>query len=437
MDVSTYGYVEEEYFFEGDATTYRLTDGELRADGRWVAAPSGSLPFRTRMVVRRPVDPAAFNGTVIVAWNNVSAGTDGFALDTPEIFEGGFAVAAVSVQVVSVHGFDTATSQGLVSWDPERYGSLSIPSDDASYSIFTAAAQLVGPGRDLAANDPMGGLDVKRLIAHGASQSAARLHTYYNAVQPLTKRFDGFLLDIHFGWSTPLAAEKEARERETNLVEVVDRFQPVTRLRDDLGAPVLVLNSETEASTFAWAGQPDTDTFRLWEAAGTSHASIHTIREVAGKFRRDWGVDLAAVPDLNGPSPNTVDLRPLRDASLFHMQRWLTESIPPSAQPRIEITGEPPTIVRDAHGIARGGIRLPAVAVPTARLTGTIGSATLLENLGGSSEPFSVDTLKTLYPTRELYLEKVEKAVSAGVAAGFILPRDATAMLLEAASTAP
>jgi hypothetical protein len=94
-------------------------------------------------------------------------------------------------------------------------------------------------------------------------------------------------------------------------------------------------------------------------------------------------------------------------------------------------------IVRDSRGIARGGIRLPAVEVPTAKVTGTTGSANVLENLGGSSEPFSADTLRDLYPTRELYLEKVEKAVSAGVAAGFILPRDAAAMISEAESTAP
>ncbi|SNQ46792.1 hypothetical protein FRACA_1560002 [Frankia canadensis] len=51
--MSTYGYVEE-YFLEGDATTYRPIDGESRVDGRWTAEPSGSLPFRTRMVVRCP-----------------------------------------------------------------------------------------------------------------------------------------------------------------------------------------------------------------------------------------------------------------------------------------------------------------------------------------------------------------------------------------------
>ncbi|WP_322748997.1 MULTISPECIES: alpha/beta hydrolase domain-containing protein [unclassified Frankia] len=434
VDVSTYGYVEEEYFFEGDATTYRLADGELRADGRWTAEPSDTHPFKTRMIIRRPVDAAKFNGTVIVSWINVSMGSDMFQLDTPETFEGGFAVVAVSAQAVGVHGFDTASPQGLVSWDPERYGSLAIPSDDASYGIFTAAAQLVGPKRDLGANDPMGGLDVKRLLATGASQSAARLHTYFNAVQPLTNLFDGFLLDVHFGWVAPLSTENASRE--PNLQGVVDLFQPVTRLRDDLDIPVLVVNTETETPTYFRVRQPDTEMFRLWEAAGTAHASSSSIQEVMIKFERDWGTSLPASPTLDRPSPNTVNLRPLRDASLFQMQRWLTEHIPPPAQPRIEIGGEPPTVVRDANGIARGGIRLPTVAVPTAKLTGSSGSANLIENLPGSSEPFSPETLKTLYPTRELYLEKVEKAVSAGMAAGFILPRDAARIMLEAESSA-
>ena len=37
--------------------------------------------------------------------------------------------------------------QGLMAWDPERYGSLSIASDDDSYDIFSQAARGVAPGR--------------------------------------------------------------------------------------------------------------------------------------------------------------------------------------------------------------------------------------------------------------------------------------------------
>ena len=74
--VEKVGGIEEEWFFEGTASGFRLAGGasEYRADGRWSAESSSQAPFRTRLLVVRPGDPARFNGTVIVNWNNVSAG---------------------------------------------------------------------------------------------------------------------------------------------------------------------------------------------------------------------------------------------------------------------------------------------------------------------------------------------------------------------------
>src|SRR5207302_3070654 len=101
----------------------------------------------TRMIVWRPSDAAAFNGTVVVVWNNVSGGYDivTAGLTSPELVDGGFAVAAVTTQKVGVHGLPGG--QGLAECDPERYAALSITSDDYSYDIFTQAARLVGPDR--------------------------------------------------------------------------------------------------------------------------------------------------------------------------------------------------------------------------------------------------------------------------------------------------
>ena len=74
--VEAVGGVEEEWFLEGTATAYGLADGATQypTDGRWPAVAIDEAPFRTRMVVVRPRDPKSFNGTVIVMWNNVSAG---------------------------------------------------------------------------------------------------------------------------------------------------------------------------------------------------------------------------------------------------------------------------------------------------------------------------------------------------------------------------
>ena len=138
VDLAELGYQQEEYFLEGKATRYGKAPGtELGWDGGWRVEPVGTSAFKTRMVVVRPVDPAAFSGTVIVGWNDVSAGYENFGGgDSPELFEGGFAYAAVSTQRVGVHGHPD-NPQGLRAWDPERYGSLSIPSDDI-VTIFSA-----------------------------------------------------------------------------------------------------------------------------------------------------------------------------------------------------------------------------------------------------------------------------------------------------------
>jgi hypothetical protein len=194
VDLARYGYVQEEWFVAGEATRYAPEPGtELGWDGHWSAVRAGVAPFRTRIVVMRPVDPAAFNGTAVLCWNNVSGGYDGYGGDgSPEILEGGYAYVAVSAQKVGVHGVPD-NPQGLTVWDPQRYGSLSHPGDDFSFDIFSQTARAVGPDRPRDP-DPMGGLDVQRLVAQGGSQSAMRLATYLNAVQPIAGVIDGFIL---------------------------------------------------------------------------------------------------------------------------------------------------------------------------------------------------------------------------------------------------
>ena len=69
-DLSEHGYVEEEFFIEGSARRYDTAAG---ASG---GVLSRDHPYRTRMVVRRPISARHFNGTVLLEWQNVSAGYD-------------------------------------------------------------------------------------------------------------------------------------------------------------------------------------------------------------------------------------------------------------------------------------------------------------------------------------------------------------------------
>jgi hypothetical protein len=434
VDLDGYGFVEQEWFLEGEAVRYR-SEGVLAPDGRWSASPAGTARFRTRFVVYRPAAPDAFNGTVVVSWNNVSAGYELFGGESPEILEGGYAFVGVTTQRVAIEGLPPLP-QGLAAWDPERYGSLSHPGDDYSYDIFTAAARALGPQRPRQGVDPMGGLEVRHLIALGSSQSAGRLATYVNAIHPLTSAFDGYLLGIWFGAGSPLEVGDEVID--LNKIDaqqdrgVSGLLRGSHRLRDDLDVPVMVVNSELEAIACRWLDLPDTDRFRYWEVAGASHVSVQSMAIRAPKYERDFGTQLPVLPGMNA-----VPLQPVYDAALHHLHHWLNGGPPPPIQPRIEFAGEPPVIVRDADGIAQGGIRLPYVEVPVARNSMEPLGDDLFSLLYGSSHPFPAEQVAARYGDRSTFLARYTEAAQAAERAGVLLPRDVEALVEEAAAAYP
>ncbi len=93
--------------------------GTWTADGVWPAQPTTHADFRTRLLVRRPVDPAAFNGTVVVEWDNVSAGFDTgptWTAAIDELLRRGYAYVGVSAQKVGVEQMKAS--------NVARYGTL-------------------------------------------------------------------------------------------------------------------------------------------------------------------------------------------------------------------------------------------------------------------------------------------------------------------------
>jgi Alpha/beta hydrolase domain len=172
IDLAARGYVEAEYFIEGQAVSYAKA-GAWARDGRWAAVPAGQAPYRTRLLVLRPAVAAAFNGSVIVEWLNVSAGWDNpefFAHAREALLRGGFAWVGVSAQALGVQ----LSPFSLKAWDPARYGTLSHPGDAYAYDIVSEVARAL---RAPQGGDPLGGLRAQRLIAAGHSTAANGLAT--------------------------------------------------------------------------------------------------------------------------------------------------------------------------------------------------------------------------------------------------------------------
>ena len=135
LDLAANGYVEQEFFASGTATAFKADS--MPSDGKWTITPTTTASYKTRIIVRRPADPARFNGTVIVEWMNVSAGESAPDWDflNPMLMRDGYAYVGVSAQKLGVDGGtallgspgSSGPNGGLVGDEPARYGSLAPP----------------------------------------------------------------------------------------------------------------------------------------------------------------------------------------------------------------------------------------------------------------------------------------------------------------------
>ena len=106
VPVQPAGYVQQEFFIQGRATGY-LPVGTWTSNGRWKVRPAETARYETRILVRRPADPAKFNGTVVVEWLNVSFQVDvdpDYLYESQQLLKDGYAWVGVSAQQLGVQG---------------------------------------------------------------------------------------------------------------------------------------------------------------------------------------------------------------------------------------------------------------------------------------------------------------------------------------------
>jgi hypothetical protein len=389
--MADYGYVEQEFFFEGTATRFSSPTGTAPNNTTTAVVQSTGHPYKTRMLVRRPTDPAKFNGIAIVEWVNVTNGYDveiHWQEQMAYYIREGYAFIGVSVQNAGVSGTG-ATPRGLKAWSPTRYSTLNVNdsgavgNDQLGYDIFAQAGQAVRN-----ASSVLGGLPVERVIAKGESQSAQRLFIYFNAIHHLDPVFDGAMIT-----------------HNNNSI------------RSDVPTPPIIKTySENEIGN-APTIQPDTPTLRTWTVAGSTHSEYYTMIARAPILLRDLG--LQAFDTCATPARSRVPFYMVLNAGTDALVKWIRTGLEPPKAPPPVYAGSPLRPARDANGNALGGIRLSDMEVPVAR------NAAVTCGLGGNHEMFATDKLNALYPNHGSYVSKVAKASRAAVDAGFLLPLDA------------
>ena len=421
FDFASVGYVQEEFFLSGTAASFTNLN-ELGADGRWEAEAAETAQYKTRVVVYRPAAKTDFSGTVIVEWLNVTNGFDvpaGWGAGHVEALRSGHAWVNASAQIVGIEGSpDASLPLYLRVADPERYESLDHPGDSFSYDIFT---QVTAAVRDTTAG-VLGGFDVEYLIASGESQSASRLLTYVNAIQPLFNAFDGFLIDSRFYSSQPLSQAPQ------QLIPAPEKVL----FRDDLTTPVINLQSQTDVIYLGAVDerQPDSDYFRLWEIAGAAHNDNYQL--VLGRGDVGEGAEFATVVENDTILIFTCD-KPLNSgpypwvymAAMNALEQWLRSGKPAAEADRLEVLDDQSDYLYDELGNVLGGIRTPYVDAPAARLSGNFNSGGAGCRLSGSTTLFDAATMASLYVDRRGYMDAVAQAADEAVAAGFLLEQDA------------
>jgi hypothetical protein len=455
LDLSRYGYIEEEYLIGGQARVFDWPDGarqKVLAQGPYVA----------RILVRRPKESRDFNGTVIVEPFNPSSPVDlpiMWAESHQQMLADGYAWVGVTIK--------PNTIKALKQFDAVRYSSVAMPNPLASprcdtpginaWSQPTTPADETGLAWDMlsqlgrllkedAPANPLG-QPAQRLYMTGQSQTAGYARTYAAVFGRTTvdgkgkPLFDAYLYSGSPPWQVPLhQCMKDLPAGDPRLITPA------------VGVPIIELFAQGDIGTNIETRRADADgrddLFRRYEIAGAAHtdpweemsfASGEDMRRIEGRGA-DGPRDVCTPENV---TPSDFPIRYVFNAAWRNLDKWVRNGVAPPRAPRLELrvnAGEPfapdKAFVEDAQGNAKGGVRTPYVDVPTARWVGAKAGAFRCIFSGYKLE-FDEQRFASLYKDHAAYVKKVRASASRLESERWLTPVDAAAIVREAETRAP
>ena len=308
-DLAAHGYVEEEFFIKGTAKTYNIPPDQTDRHGKdsgqpYLHAHRGAPPRRSQTLQRHRAggmgqchQPVRCRECLVLRLGTHDARRLclGRRLGPDHRRRGAEKMEPATLWRAGCRR------------DGRRHRSSGGPDRDAmSYDIFSQVGEAL---RHPGSVDMLHGLKPKLFLAIGESQSAARLATYVNAIQPRPGSMTVSCCCRR--WASASAAISSA--------------------------PVIKVNTEYDVlAGEATVRQPDTAKFRTWEVAGTSHVDQHLRASREPLELRDNGVSLeanmaplCAVPQIGTRVPTSYVV-----ASAFDkLAIWAAGGPPPPSAP--------------------------------------------------------------------------------------------------------
>jgi hypothetical protein len=385
-DLPQFAYEAREFFISGTA------------DGR---------PYRTRIVVRTPVEVRRVSGLVLAESMHPSGNAWMFHFTSRYSMTTGH----IGVDIL------TSTPVPLAEFNQARYADLRVAPGQASDILAQVGALIKSPAPD----NPLAGVPIRRVILAGSSASAAVLVDY---------------LPAHMAYTLPDGSP------------IYDGFLPTSTgatIRP-VNVPMIQVPTMTEVArgnaTIRQDGDQPGDQFRVYEFAGMAHVDS---RDAAGYY-----------PDPCRSPISRFPLAAYMSVALDHLWKWIDRGIAPPHADRIlvdrDVTNDGSLMALDEWGNVRGGIRNPYVdvaikkyGVPNAGAAPPIPDAhpfvgsrdaaarDRLCALAGYEIDLTRDARRALHGSREEYRAKVARRLDELTRDGWSLPVYRDIILADAA----
>jgi hypothetical protein len=375
---------------------------------------ASGMPYKTRIVIRKPKDNAKFNGLILAESMHPSG--------NPWVFH----FTQTYAMTTGVIGLEvlTSTPAGLSAANEGRYKDLIVPNGAANDILAQVGALIKSDHKD----NPLSGFAVRKMILAGSSASAAVAQNY--------------LSNAHMA------------QRLADMKPIYDGFMPTSANGQIPALDVPTILVPTMRETFAGAGttQPDSEKLRVYEFAGMAHIDSR----VAGAYYPD-------------PCKYPMSRYPLgaeMAVALDKLFAWADKGVAPAHADRFYVDFNPDNkpgldrdkgvlLALDEFGNVRGGIRNTYVDVPVRsfhvpneaaeprisnphytiaarRINGQDPDAQLC-GLSNFETAMPKDQLKKLYKSPKDYLNKVARRYDELVKQGWALPLYKETVLAEAA----
>lgn len=394
------GFVEEERLVSVEASVYDEREGE-------VVGIDGGIPATTRILVRRPDDPARASGLVVIEPLDAPRGYDctevwsairGEVLDAGHTWVG---MTAAPVAADALHNAD-AERYARVSWrrDPAVAPQTLVvtgPEDDTDVVLDGAEEGLVwdlltGLARALR-DGAVPDVRAEAVLAVGHSSAGVQLNTFANTLHgPYSEALGAPVLD---GYLNVGGGGIRRTLRQDSTQAGIASWRPARPPR--LTVPHVTVSSEADHVLFGSA--------LLARRVDLGPLVRHV--QVPGAPHRD-------VTDPSRPAPeqiaragrcvycrdvhsSVIPLGPVVEGMFVALVRWVREGVP-APESRWLTLGETGSLLRDELGNVTGGVRTGLADMPVATMLGA--SA---EHLLGDTRPMSRACFEERYGSRAEY----------------------------------